>query len=132
MDQSATSTEAFEGLSTFWQVLDLFDQIRNLSQPLSSAAGLEQALSLLVQLANLLGINAAWTARLQSILADPAVFNVVLLIVQQALGSDSSSPSPSPPPIQTQAAVIDEQALSEWLPLITAIIGLIRQIRGAQ
>ena len=136
MTQSSAQTNLFDGLGTLRQVLELLANIRNLAEPLSSTAGLEQALTSLIQLANLLGVDAAWTARVQQILADPAVFNVVLLVVQQLLGSDSqtgpASPSLSPTPLQTQAVTLDEQTLGEWLPFITEIIGLIRQIRGAQ
>ena len=136
MNQPSAPTNAFDGLSTLRQALELLANIRNLAQPLTSADGLEQALTSLVQLANLLGVSAAWTARVQSILADPAVFNVVLLIVQQLLGSGSqpgtANPSPPPAPEQTQAITLDEQTLSEWLPFITEIISLIQQIRGEQ
>jgi hypothetical protein len=136
MTQPSAPTNAFDGLSTLRQALQLLANIRNLAQPLASAAGLEQALTSLVQLANLLGVDTTWTARLQSILADPAVFNVVLLIVQHLLGSGSqpgtASPSPSPATEQTQAIVLDQQTLSQWLPFITEIISLIRQIRGEQ
>jgi hypothetical protein len=134
MTQSSEQAIAFDSLGALQQVLDLLADIRNLAQPLATAAGLEQALTSLVQLANLLGVSATWTARVQSILADPAVFNVVLLIVQQLLGSDSppGTTGPSPAPAQMQAAAIDEQTLSQWLPFITEIISLIQQIRGEQ
>ena len=134
MTESSAPTTAFDSLGTLRQVLDLLAQIRNLNQPLSSAAGLEQALTLLLQLANLLGVSTTWTSSVQSILADPAVLNVVLLIVQQLLGeSQTGTPAPSPSPApQAQAVAISEQSLSQWLPLITEIIGLIRQIRGEQ
>jgi hypothetical protein len=136
MSQSSTQTNAFDGLSTLRQVLELLANIRNLVEPLTSAAGLEQALTSLVQLANLLGVSATWTAQLQSILTDPTVFNIVLLVVQQLLGSGSQSgtpsPSPSPVPEQTQAVAINEQTLSQWLPFATEISGLVRMIRGEQ
>jgi hypothetical protein len=134
MTQSSVQTNAF-GRGTLRQVLDLLASIRNLDQPLTSAAGLQQALTSLVQLAGLLGVSAGWTAQLQSILADPAVFNVVLAVVQQFLGSAQPAtpgPSPSPAPAQTQAVAIDAQALALWLPLVTETIGMIREIRGEQ
>jgi hypothetical protein len=136
MTQTSAPANAFDGLSILRQALELLANIRNLAQPLTSAAGLEQALTSLVQLANLLGVSATWTAQLQSALADPTVFNVVLSVVQRLLGSGSQpgtpSPSPSPAPEQAQAVAIDEQTLSQWLPLVTEIIGLIRAIRGEQ
>jgi hypothetical protein len=130
MTQTTAQVNAFDGLGTLQQALKLLACIRNLAQPLTSAAGLEQALTSLVQLANLLGVSAAWTARVQSILADPAVFNLVQLMVLQLLGSGSqpATPSPSPAP----AAVFNEETLNQWRPLSTEIIGLIRQIRGEQ
>ena len=133
MSHASTHISAIGDLGIVQQVLALLGDIRNLAQPLASAAGLEQALSSLVQLASLLGVNSAWISRVQSILADPAVFNVVLLIVQQLLDVGSSTGTPSPSPAPTQASVmIDEQTLGQWLPFIAEIISLIQQIRGVQ
>jgi hypothetical protein len=136
MTQSSPRTSAIGDLGIVQQVLTLLADIRNLAQPLASAAGLQQALNSLVQLASLLGVNAAWIARVQSILADPTIFNVVLLIVQKVLGASSSvgsaEPTSSQAPTQAAAVVLDEQTLAQWLPFISEIISLIRQIRGAQ
>jgi hypothetical protein len=129
-----TQSRAVDGLGILRQLLQLLANIRNLAQPLASAAGLEQALNSLVQLSNLLGIGGAWVAQLQSVLTDPTVFNVVLLIVQQLLGSDSQDgpATPSPLPAPTQSAAADEATLNQWRPFASEMLGLLRQIRGEQ
>ena len=59
-------------------LLSLFASLRDLSQPLTSAAGLRQALSTILQFAQLAGLDATTAARLQTLLQNDQVIDLLL------------------------------------------------------
>ena len=52
------------GLSKLRDLLSLLGDIRNITDPLTTADGLKQALTLILQLADTLGLDPTWTDRL--------------------------------------------------------------------
>src|SRR5436305_15201965 len=64
------------------QVVDLLEQLRAAAATIGTADGLRNVVSLLGQLGQLAGVDAAWTSKLQTILADQQVFDIVLAIVR--------------------------------------------------
>jgi hypothetical protein len=118
---------AIAAQSLRWRdLLELLAALRQMPDPLASADGLKQAIALLVRLAELVGIDDAWTERLRQIVTDPALFNLVRAIVQylsHLLGDRRHVAT---------ADTIDPQSLAQWLPVVLEIIRLIKQLRGDQ
>ncbi len=69
-------------------LLLLFGSLRDLSQPLTTPAGLRQALGAVLQFARLAGLDTAIAARLQSLLQNDQLIDLLLAAVKFA-GSTS-------------------------------------------
>lgn len=123
-------------LSRLRDLLSLLADIRGITAPLTSADGLKQTLTLVLHLADTLGIDPAWTSRLGAILSDPGVFNVVLAIIQYLSGVAGAEKSDNTIRVQLTASepevIVDESSFITWLPLVIQLISLVRQIRGNQ
>lgn len=121
-------------LAALRQVLDLIAALRQPDQPLTTAPGLHNALARLAQVAEAFGIDGAWLDRLKQVLADPAVFNIVLAIVQYLSGLGGKEQADGSVHIQAApgaAAIhVDAQSLIDWLPLVVQLLGLLQHIRG--
>ena len=126
---------SFASLANLRQIVAILAQFGSIQQPLTSADGLQQTLGLVVQLANLAGLDPTWTARVQSILDDPGIFNIVLATVQYLSGLVPMAPpgagAPTAP-VASQSLAIDEQSMIDWLPVVAELLSLIAQIRGLQ
>jgi hypothetical protein len=115
---------AAPSLGRLRELLLLFATLRRIRDPITTAEGLRQTIEVVVQLADLVGIDPAWTDRLRSILADPAVLRIVLAIVQYVLGlveSDDPATSAALP-----MPALEDVAL--WLPTAIQVIGLARKL----
>jgi hypothetical protein len=120
-------------LAKLQDLLALLAALRELRDPLTSADGLRQAVALLVRLAELLGIDDAWTERVRSIVLDPGVFNIVLAVVQCLAGMalrDEMQDAVRVLLADDHEVLVDAQGLIDWLPLVFQIIALLRQLRG--
>jgi hypothetical protein len=116
-------------------LLELLASIRNLREPLTSPDGLRQAIALLVRLAELVGIDDAWTSLLRQIVVKASLFNLVLAIVKylaDVTGWDQSQQSILALSAEGEHVVVDAQSLVDWLPIVLEIIRLLKQIRGEQ
>ena len=84
-----------------------------------------------MRLAEIVGIDDAWSGRLRQIVTDPALFNLVLAIVQYLAHLIADKPRDA---VITLADVddIDAQGLAEWLPVVLEILRLLKQLRGDQ
>ena len=69
-------------LAKLRELLDLFAGMRQIAWPIETADDLRRAVALLVRLGQLVGLDPAWAAQLQSILDNPAVFDIVLAIAR--------------------------------------------------
>lgn len=114
------------------EVLELVAGIRDIDEPWTSPDGFRQAIALVLRFADLVGIDPKWTERVESILRDQGIFNIVLAIVQYVAGVAGKEQTDST--ISVAAAggaevVIDQQSFLDWLPLVIQLMSLIRQIR---
>jgi hypothetical protein len=130
------------------QIVELLGQLGQLDEPISTPGGLRAALELLVQVGTMLGIDAAWIAKLQSILSSDAAFRIVLALVRLAmeaggaLAGEVDDERASGAPVDESASgirlagcdnaqtIVTAQALADWLPIVVEIIALLRALRG--
>jgi hypothetical protein len=112
-------------------ILELLAALRRLPDPFASADGLRQAIALLVRLAEIVGIDDAWTERLRQIVTDPALLKLVLAIIDYLAYLVADKPR-GPATALAEVDHIDAQGLAEWLPIVLEIIRLIKQLRGGQ
>ena len=112
-------------------LLDVIAALRRIQQPINTPNGLRQAVQLLARVAELLGLDSRWTARLQSILDNPAVFDVVLAIVQyvsQQLADDRRDNGEIAALAEPTMLSINAQGFAEWLPMVLQIVDLLRYL----
>ena len=137
MNASATSAAfPLSRFSTIRDILSLIEDIRNITDPINSAEGLRQSIGLLIHLASLVGIDSRWTDRLRSVLDNEGVFDIVFAIVRYTSGIASrETDGDSIRVLLTDdgpEVVVDAQSFVDWLPIVTQIVSLLRQIRGKQ
>ena len=113
-------------------VLDWLDELRAAAAALATPDGLKRAVAILIDIAEALGLDAAWTARLQTILSDPAVLAVALVIVQflDSLLGASGQPASATDSPATDTVTLDAQAFADWLPIVMQILQVIEQLLG--
>jgi len=117
----------------FGSLLGLLAELRAAAAALATPDGLKKAVSILVDLADALGMDAAWTARLQTLLSDQNVFEVALVIVQfldSLLGTSNPPPLPGSTAAASERVTIDAQAFADWLPIVMQILQVIEQLLG--
>jgi hypothetical protein len=122
-------------LAKLRELLDLLAAVRQISWPIETADDLRRAVALLVRLGQLVGLDPSWSARLQSILDNPAVFDIVLVIARylsSQLATDAASDAIFPLSDDPVVLDIDAQSLAAWLPIVLQILDLLRQLRGIQ
>ncbi len=69
-------------LSKLRDVLELLGLLRDLREPLASPDGLHGVIEVLLGLAEMLGIDAAWIARLRKLADDPRLFEILLAVAR--------------------------------------------------
>jgi hypothetical protein len=117
-------------------LLDLLDELRQAAASLATPDGLQNAISTLVKIANALGMDPTWTAQLQTILNDPNIFEVALVIVRflNSLVPGGGQPASAPGSVASGSATpsgkvtLDSQAFIDWLPIVIQILQLIQQV----
>jgi|GEM_PF-3375451 len=123
-------------LSKVRDLLSLIAALRDISAPLTTAEGLRQSLAVVLRLADMLGIDPAWSNRLAAILRDEGVFNVVLAIIQYLTGVAGKQQADNTLRVRIESSarevIVDEASFATWLPLVIQLISLLRQIRGNQ
>jgi hypothetical protein len=117
-------------LAKLRELLDLVALLRRIEWPIQTADDLRAAIAIVVRLGELVGVDPQWTARLQSILENPAVFDVVLAIAR-FLSSQMAGDATDSLSIQSEGLLvleIDAQSFAAWLPIVLQILELIRQL----
>jgi hypothetical protein len=115
---------ALAPLGKLRELLALLAALREIRDPIATPIGLRQTIAVLIRLAELAGIEPAWIDRLRTILADPAVFNIVLAIVQYVFGLVETDEVSA----RGQVEILAEAEFAEWLPIAIQVIGLARQL----
>ncbi len=113
-------------LSKLLQVVDLLEQLGVAAPTITTADGLRNIVNLLGQLGQLVGVDSAWTSKLQTIIADQQVFGIVLAIVQYVDSLLAAKPQAGAP--AAAALTIDAQAFADWLPSATQIVRLVKSL----
>ena len=108
------------------QVVDLLEQLRAAAATIGTADGLRNVVNLFGQLGQLVGVDSAWTSKLQTILADQQVFDIVLAIVKYVESLLAAKPQTGS--VTTTATTIDAQDFADWLPLIMQFMRLLQSL----
>ncbi len=113
-------------------LLSLLAELRAAAAALATPDGLKKAVGLLIDVADALGMDAAWTAKLKTLLSDQNVFEVALVIVQfiESLFGSSPPPLPSAAASAGDRVTLDAQAFADWLPVVMQILQVIEQLLG--
>ncbi len=130
-DARLNIAHTFLRLGRLRDLLDLLADIQQMREPLTTPGGLRQALELLARLAELIGIDLQWIERVQAVLADERVFNIVLAVMQYVLFSLWEDAEATVFDFSGESCGIDAQSFSEWLPLVLELLAFWRFLRGA-
>ncbi len=123
---------AADRLQRLSRLAKLMQLLRTFSGPLTTPENLRQALNTLLEVAGLVGLDDEWVNRLEQILNDENVFQIVLAIVRAlsgwsgAVGGDNQLRVSS----VSQQVTVHAQAFVDWLPIVVQLIQLLRQLRG--
>ena len=114
--------------------LALISTIRNFNQPIDSPEGLRQAIGILAQLGETLGIDADWIDQFRAALENPAVFDIVLAVERYVVTLLAKKSEPSLRVLADSPRDVAAQALGlqDWLALITEIAQLLARLKGAK
>jgi len=135
MNDTITPALNWPRFSAIRELLRLWLQLREIEEPLTSPDGLRETLRVVARLAELVGIDAAIVDRILAVLGDEAAIEVILALLQYALGLIDASSQPDGElrlvMLETDQSVqIAPQALIDWLPFVMTLIDLLREIRG--
>lgn len=115
-------------------LLDALAALGALAQPLTTAEGLRAALTHLLELARLLGIDPAWIDRLEQVLASDDLLHLVLALIGYITGTAGHDATDDAlrvhVPAENRDVHIGPEQLQVWLPWVVHLVGLLRQIRG--
>ncbi len=121
-------------LSKLRDLLRLVGVFRGEAPALTEPDGLRQALETILKLAEALGLDAEWTARLQAVLGNEATFQLVLSLVRFVYDLLDGDDKPSD--VRSQdvelLATVEAQSVLVWLPLVIQLVGLWRQVRATR
>lgn len=128
-----TNVSSFGTLS---ELLDLLFKLSRLNEPLNTPGGLRSAVELLLRLSSLIGLDSDYVAWLRAVLDKPAVFNLVLAVVNYLL----SAIEPAHPTFsandrtQNVSTTSTTQAIpiAVWLSLIAELAQLLQKLRAKQ
>jgi hypothetical protein len=129
----ATPAWNVEGrLKAIRQMLELAASLRLIGD-LTTSDGLRRAISALLELAELLGLDPQRVQWLRGVLLDEGILNILLALVQYAWGRTAQTPvQADQPPLDSLGGSAELRGIEEWLPLILEILKLIRQLRGGR
>ena len=129
---------AADRLQAIARLAQLFKLLRGINGPLTSPENLRQLLHTLGEIGKLIGLDAEWLERLEQIVTDERVFQIVLAIVRALAGwSGTITPGASSNDHQLRVAIasqqlaVDAQSFIDWLPIVVTLIQLLRDLRGA-
>jgi hypothetical protein len=129
--QSLVKLPQFDKLREF---LRLLAALASISEPITTPDGLRKALTVILQVAQFLGLDQAFIDRVRTILADEHVFQIVLSIVQYLAGVLQLNRSQRDTRIRFEAVdgsvgtIIEAQDFIEWLPFVLQLVDLIQRI----
>ncbi len=116
------------------QTLAVITALRRVRQPFTSAPGLKQSLELLLQLGRVTGLDRPGLAPLQRLVEDEEAFQVAWAIVQYLGGlvcqEQASAETLTLTARDGSQTTVATAAFLRWLPLVTQVLSLLRQIRG--
>jgi hypothetical protein len=114
--------------------LELISGLRNFDQPIDSPDGLKQAIAILAQLGETLGLDADWIDQFRAALENPAVFDIVLAVDRYLLTLFAKQPQPSLRVLADSPRDIEAQALGiqDWLAIVTELLQLLGRLKGAK
>ena len=121
----------FEKLREF---LRLLAALATIGEPFTTPDGIRKALAVVLQLAQFLALGQDFIERVQKILTDERIFQVVLSIVQYLAGALLTTIGPRDSRIRFEAAddshgtIIEAQDFLEWLPTVLQILELIQRV----
>src|ERR1051326_7360236 len=137
-----TTPASLPSLSKLHDLLNLFAELRNLSNPFNSAASLKASLELLADLGAILGVNHDLLNWLTDIENTPAILDLILSagrflesLVGQVSNLPSSTPvtatSNEPSPLTPDHCPLTTASLglAQLLPLILELVQLLRCLR---
>src|SRR3954447_13359426 len=75
--------------------LALISAVRNFDQPIDSPEGLKQAIAIVAQLGETLGLDADWIEQFIAALENPAVFEIALAVDRYLLTLFTKQPEPT-------------------------------------
>lgn len=104
----------------------LWDAIRDSADDLAEPEKLRKVLENLIELADLIGLDAAFADKLRSIVGNPQVLGIVARVigfVLRGLGRDEADPS-EPRPVSALATV-EVQSMAVWLPVALEILRVV-------
>jgi len=113
------------GLASARKLLDILNRLRGITAPIDSPSGLRAALTVLLELLSLVGVEAAFVAKLQKVLDDAAVFNVVLALFQYAYGHLAQERESGDGGVRINATTVNVEALADWLPFVLQLMNLL-------
>lgn len=121
-------------LARLRDVLKLVSLFRGEAPVLTDPAGLRQALEAILKLGEIIGLDAAWLARVRSILEIDATFQLVLSLIRFVY--DLLDGEEKPAEVRSQEvellSTVEAQSVLVWLPLVIQLVGLWRQVRATR
>jgi hypothetical protein len=114
--------------------LALISAVRNFNQPIDSPDGLRQAIAILAQLGETLGLDADWIDQFRAALENPAVFDIVLAIDRYLLTLFAKQSQPSLRVLADSSRDVAAQSLGiqDWLAIVTELLQLLSRLKGAK
>jgi hypothetical protein len=112
--------------------LELISALRSFDQPIDSPEGLKQAIAILAQLGETLGLDADWIDEFRAALENPAVFDIVLAVDRYLLTLFAKQAQPSLRVLADSPRDVTSQALGlqEWLAIVTELLQLLARLKG--
>jgi hypothetical protein len=116
------------------EFLRLLAALASIGEPITTPEGLRKALTVVLQLAQFLGLGQEFIDRVQKILADEHVFQIVLSIVQYLAGVLQMTRGQHDSRIRFVAVdgslgtIVEAQDFIEWLPFVLQLVDLIQRI----
>ncbi|MBL8830715.1 MAG: hypothetical protein JNM18_27320 [Planctomycetaceae bacterium] len=123
---------AADRLQRLSRLAKLMQLLRTFSGPLTTPENLRQALNTLLEVAGLVGLDDEWVNRLEQILSDENVFQIVLAVVRALSGWSGAVDSGNQLRVSSvsQQVTVHAQSFVDWLPIVVQLLQLLRQLRG--
>lgn len=122
---------AADRLQRLGRLAKLFQLLRSVSGPITTPENLRQTLSTLLEVAGLVGLDQEWIDRIEHILNDENVFQIVLAVVRALSGWSGSVGGDNQMRVSSasQQVTVNAQAFVDWLPVVVQLNQLLHQLR---